>query len=100
MLITSLKSVEHGVAVLIFFSLLHLIESKVVMPKLLGDRLHLHPAIILIVLLVGAEFFGLLGMFLAAPLAALLKVMYDFYVLKNRRALRSGPPRLRVARSR
>ena len=86
-LVTALQSVQSAVAVLIFFSLLHLVESKIIMPKLLGDRMHLHPAIILIVLLIGAEFFGVLGMFLAAPFAALLKVFYDFYVLGHRRRI-------------
>ncbi len=83
-LVVGLQSVERGVAVLIFFSLLHLIESKIIMPKLLGDRMHLHPAVILIVLLAGAELFGVLGMFLAAPAAALLKVLFDFYVVRRR----------------
>jgi predicted PurR-regulated permease PerM len=84
-LLTGLQSIQSAVAVLIFFSLLHLIESKVIMPKLLGDTMHLHPAIILIVLLIGAEFFGVLGMFLATPVAALLKVTYDYYVLRKRK---------------
>jgi predicted PurR-regulated permease PerM len=87
-LLAGLQSVEKGAAVLIFFSLLHLIESKIIMPKLLGDRMRLHPAILLIVLLAGAELFGVLGMFLAAPVAALFKVLYDFYVLSRHRPRR------------
>jgi predicted PurR-regulated permease PerM len=38
---------------------------------------HLHPAIIIIVLLIGAEFFGLMGMFLAAPIAAIVKLLVN-----------------------
>jgi predicted PurR-regulated permease PerM len=95
-LVASLQSVENGIGVLIFFCMMHLIESKIIMPKLLGERMHLHPAIILIVLLIGSEFFGLLGMFLAAPVAALLKVLFDFYVLRRKRISRHSLPPLEL----
>lgn len=81
---------QHGnpmlwIEVLGFFTALHLIESKFVMPKFLGHRLHLHAAVILIVLLLGGEFFGLIGMFLAAPVAALGRVLLTHYVVLPRR---------------
>ncbi len=74
-----------AVKVLVFFSLLHLVESKLLMPKFIGHRIHLHAAVVIIVLLVGAEFFGLLGMFLAAPIAAIGRVLIGHYVLRPRR---------------
>ncbi|MGI4788778.1 MAG: AI-2E family transporter [Janthinobacterium lividum] len=84
--------------VLIFFSLLHLFESKLLMPKFIGHRIHLHAAVVIIVLLIGAEFFGLLGMFLAAPLAAIARILIAHYVLRPRRIARSerqsAPPLL------
>ena len=84
--------------VLIFFSLLHLVESKLLMPKFIGHRIHLHVAVVIIVLLIGAEFFGLLGMFLAAPLAAIGRILIAHYVLRPRRAARAeaqaAPPLL------
>ena len=87
-----------ALAVLGFFTLLHFAESKFIMPKLLGDRLELHPVVIIIVLLVGGEFGGLLlggsmgallGMFFAAPIAALLRVIIRRYRLN----LNTRPPR-------
>ncbi|MES2463646.1 MAG: AI-2E family transporter [Armatimonadota bacterium] len=71
--------------VLVFFTALHLIESKFVMPKFLGHRLHLHAAVIIIALLIGGEFFGLMGMFLAAPVAALLRVLVMHYIILPRK---------------
>ncbi len=79
---------ELAVKVLVFFSLLHLVESKLLMPKFIGHRIHLHAAVVIIVLLIGAEFFGLLGMFLAAPLAAIARILIAHYVLRPRRAAR------------
>ena len=74
------------VGVLIAFTILHLLESKIIMPHFLGRHLELHAVIILIALLIGGEFFGLMGMFLAAPLAAFVRVLVlHFLVIPRRR---------------
>jgi len=62
-----------GVAVLIFFVALQVIESKVVLPLVIGHHLDLHGATILMALLAGNALFGLVGVFLASPAAAFLK---------------------------
>ncbi|GAB4469532.1 MAG: AI-2E family transporter [Armatimonadaceae bacterium] len=67
------------------FGTLHVFESKIIMPQFLGHALNLHAAVILIALLVGGEFFGLIGMFLAAPVAALLRLLLMHYVILPRR---------------
>jgi predicted PurR-regulated permease PerM len=85
------------VIILIAFTIMHLVESKVITPMILGHRLHLHPVVVIVVLLLGGEFFGLLGMFLAAPLTALVRtVMLHLYVYPKR-SRHSGNPRLRRA---
>jgi predicted PurR-regulated permease PerM len=83
-LLATLQSWQIGMWVLVFFTLMHLFESKVLMPKILGYHMHLHPAIIIIVLLIGSEFFGLMGMFLAPPVAAIIKVLVNYYVIRPR----------------
>ncbi|MCC6444300.1 MAG: AI-2E family transporter [Armatimonadetes bacterium] len=99
-LLATAQSFAQGLAVLIFFTILHLVESKVIMPKIIGEKMHLHPAVVIIVLLIGAEFFGLLGMFLAAPIAAIIKVVLRFYVIQPRKAAAAGEPLSRVRRMR
>lgn len=74
-----LKAPMVGVYLLIFFTLLHFAESKFIMPKLIGDRMDLHPAVVIIALLIGAEFFGILGMFMAAPVTAIARVLIRYY---------------------
>ncbi|MEN6521369.1 MAG: AI-2E family transporter [Armatimonadota bacterium] len=81
----ALQSIELGVSLLIFVIIMHLVESKFIMPILIGDRMKLHPALILIALLIGAEFFGVLGMFLAAPVAAIIRELVYLYIVKPRR---------------
>jgi predicted PurR-regulated permease PerM len=93
------KGTTTALAVLGFFTLLHLVESKFIMPMLIGDRMELHPIIIILVLLIGGEIGGiliggqlgaLLGMFFAAPVASLVRIIIRRYWLRLR--LRSEPP--------
>ncbi|MDO8683140.1 MAG: AI-2E family transporter [Armatimonadota bacterium] len=79
-----IKAPQIGVTLLILFCLLHLVESKFLLPKLIGHQMRLHPAMIIIVLLIGGEFFGIFGMFLAAPVAAVLREMVRFYIIAPR----------------
>jgi len=60
-----------GAWLLVAFALMHFFESKYLMPKVLGFKLGVHPVLIIISLLIGGEFFGLVGMFLAAPALAI-----------------------------
>lgn len=59
--------------VLIGFTALHLFESKYLMPRVLGDHLGLHPILIIVALLVGYAFLGLLGMFIGPPTVAVIR---------------------------
>src|SRR5205823_1586481 len=78
--------------VLTIFTVMHFVESKFVMPWLIGERMNLHPVVIIIVLLIGQEFGGLLGMFFAAPIAALIRVIVRRYYLRHHHArLRLSP---------
>lgn len=67
---------------LIFVIVMHLAESKLIMPQLIGERLHLHPVVVIVALLIGAEFFGLIGMFMAAPVAAVLRELIRSYYIR------------------
>lgn len=95
------KGVPTALGVLGFFTFLHFAESKFIMPLLIGDRMELHPVVIIVVLIVGGEFGGLLvggslgsllGMFFAAPVAAMARVMVRRYWLHTRHHLVSPEP--------
>ncbi len=75
---------------LTFVVVMHFAESKFVLPKLIGYRLHLHPATVIIVLLIGAEFLGVVGMFLAAPAAAIVREFIRRYYIRPREARARG----------
>ncbi|UCC67683.1 MAG: AI-2E family transporter [Armatimonadota bacterium] len=69
------ESFVYALWLLIPITALHVVESKVLMPAILGQQLDLHPALIIVGLLIGAEMGGLLGVFLAAPVLAAVKVL-------------------------
>lgn len=73
-LLCLLQAPWKGVAAVVLVVLIQQLESNVLTPRILGESLDLPPLTIILALIVGGEFFGILGMFLAAPVAAILKV--------------------------
>ncbi len=57
------------------FSIGQAIESTVLQPKLLGDRIGLHPVAVIFAVLAGGQLFGFFGVLLALPAAAVLAVL-------------------------
>ena len=53
------------------------VESNVITPKIMGEAVEVHPLVILVVLLVGAELLGPPGALLAIPFAATMAVLVD-----------------------
>ncbi|KXG75402.1 AI-2 transport protein TqsA [Fervidicola ferrireducens] len=59
--------------IVIVFALIQQLESGIISPHIMGENLGLHPVTVIFSLLVGGTFFGLWGLILAVPAAALLK---------------------------
>jgi predicted PurR-regulated permease PerM len=62
------------------------IEGNLLVPRILGRSLNLHPLVVLIGIIVGGNVAGILGMLLAAPVLATLRIVsrYIFYRLYDR----------------
>ena len=65
--------------------LVYQIELNVLVPGVLGKEMRLHPVNILFFTLATAELFGLLGVFLAVPAAALVQIVVDEFYLQPRK---------------
>lgn len=63
------------VGVVLVFGVVQALEGMVFTPRVVGDKVGLHPVVIMLAVLVGAELFGLLGVLLAVPVAAVLNVL-------------------------
>jgi putative heme transporter len=64
--------------------LVYQIELNVLVPGVLGTEMRLHPVNILFFTLATATMFGLLGVFLAVPAAALVHIVIDEFYLRPR----------------
>jgi predicted PurR-regulated permease PerM len=68
------SSVAQIVPVLVVFGLGQLIESNYITPKLVGERIGLHPVVVIFALLAGGQLFGFAGVLLALPITATIAV--------------------------
>lgn len=57
------------------YVLIQQVENNVLVPRIMGHSLNLHPLIVLVGVLMGASMAGVLGIFLAAPALATLRVL-------------------------
>lgn len=76
------ESVNKAIIVAVVFFIIQQVESSIIAPKLMGDTIGIHPVIIMIVLILGGEYFGGWGLLLSIPVAGAIKVTYG-YVMKN-----------------
>jgi predicted PurR-regulated permease PerM len=60
------------------FAIAQLIEDYVLTPRIIGDKLELHPMLVFIALIIAGDLFGLLGLVLAIPVLAVIKVLIRF----------------------
>jgi predicted PurR-regulated permease PerM len=60
----------HPLLVIGWFSLVQGLEGTVITPRLVGNRVGLHPLATILAVLVGGELFGFLGLLLAVPVTA------------------------------
>ncbi|MCM2130431.1 AI-2E family transporter [Larsenimonas rhizosphaerae] len=60
------------------FVLGQILESTVFQPLLLGDRIGLHPVIVIFSVMAGGQLFGFVGVLLALPVAAMLMVVLRY----------------------
>jgi len=64
--------------VVITFTVAQVLEGSFLTPKLVGDRIGLHPVIIIFAVAAGGQLFGFFGILLALPAAAVLSVIVRF----------------------
>ena len=64
--------------VTLLFLGIHQIEGHIVVPNVMGSALRLHPLLVIFGLLAGGEIYGLAGIFVALPLLAVLRAVWEF----------------------
>ncbi|MDD4914291.1 MAG: AI-2E family transporter [Methylococcales bacterium] len=69
------QNVLHIMPVLIVFAVGYSLESMLLTPWLVGNRIGLHPVAVIFAVLAGGQLFGFLGVLLALPLASVVMVL-------------------------
>jgi predicted PurR-regulated permease PerM len=69
------QDVMYLVSVLIVFAIGHSLESMLLTPWLVGNKIGLHPVAVIFAVLAGGQLFGFLGVLLALPVASVIMVL-------------------------
>lgn len=65
--------------VLLVYGVVEFLESSIISPKLIGRSVHLPPAVVIFVVLIGGQLLGVVGVFVAVPLFAVIRVSASFW---------------------
>ena len=60
--------------------ILQQIDANIINPKIVGDSLEISQLLVIFAVTIGGAYFGILGMFLAVPVVAILKLIIDDFI--------------------
>jgi putative permease len=85
-------SLNAALVVILAFIAIRLIDDTLVSPNILGRSLEIHPLLVIIVIFIGGEMFGIMGLLLCIPVTGIIKVIIRELVwnIKHYRAFRIG----------
>jgi len=66
------------ILVLVVFGVGHVLEAYVLVPRLVGEKIGLHPLAVIFAILAGGELFGFLGVLLALPNTTVVNVLLRY----------------------
>jgi predicted PurR-regulated permease PerM len=78
-LIVGLSPIWRGGVVILTYIGIQLSESNLLVPRIMGHTMDIHPLAVIFALLCGAVLAGIWGMLLALPVAAAAKVFYQYF---------------------
>lgn len=80
LLINVLYNPQKGFLMLIYLLIIQQIDNLIIDPQILSSKLEIKPLIIIISIIIGGGFFGAVGLFLATPVASVIKQFIDAYM--------------------
>ncbi len=69
---------QAGLAVLVVYIVVQQLENNLLVPRIIGESVGVHPAILTVILIAMGQVFGLLGVVLAAPLTAIARDLFVY----------------------
>jgi predicted PurR-regulated permease PerM len=77
-----LASLTYAIVAIVVALIIDQVFDNLVAPRVMADRLNVHPAFVLIAAIIAANLIGLLGIIVAAPLLATLQIISRYLVRK------------------
>ena len=71
---------SQAIWMLIIVIILQQIDANIINPKIVGKSLKISPILVLLAVTIGGAYFGILGMFLAVPVIAIIKILIEDFV--------------------
>ncbi len=71
------KSPIYALWVFVLYSVVQLIDNNYIVPKIVASKVKVNALVSILVVIIGGALWGISGMFLAIPLTALVKVVFD-----------------------
>jgi len=68
---------------IICYTVVQVLESFIIMPKIVGNSIGLHPIVVFIALLIDGAVFEIIGVVFAIPLAAIIFALYKEFIKKS-----------------
>ena len=72
--------ISQAIWMLIVVIVLQQIDANIINPKIIGQSLKVSPLLVIFSVTVGGAYFGILGMFLAVPVMAVIKILIEDYI--------------------
>lgn len=82
-LVAAIDSYTKLLGVVIFYVVYHNIENAFLNPRIMEARIHIPAVAIVVALVIGEAFAGIVGILIAVPTAALLAVLIDEYMVRR-----------------
>lgn len=80
--ITQFSEWFESAAVLLLFGVGQLIDSNILVPLLIGKKVHIHPTVIILGITICASYFGFTGILLFIPIIAMFNVSVEYAINK------------------
>ena len=77
--LTLTQSFKLALIVALFLVVLRMVQDYVIYPRIVGHGIKMHPLVVIMAILAGAEIGGLVGIFLSIPVVGLIIVFYSHY---------------------
>jgi predicted PurR-regulated permease PerM len=64
----------------VVFGTIQILDQSVISPRVVGDSVGIHPVWVVLAMTVGGYFFGVVGLLVAVPAAAILKLLLGYAI--------------------